>query len=434
MSHQSDTSYCSDDSEDDNTIDPTDIYSMEELVVEQSIFHNLLERINVKIQAKIKSQQAGTSRRGSRRYIERNHEVGHQQLMADYFAEDPIYTDKQFCTRYRMRRPLFLRIVQALGEWSPYFTERKDACSRQGLSPLQKCTAAINILACGSPSSDIEKYIQSGVSTVLECLDQFVEGVIDMFGGEYLRSPTSMDMRRLLQMGETHGFPGMLGSIGCMHWEWQKCPVKWVRHLTHSDHGVVKIILEAVASQDLWIWHAFFGAVGSQSDITLLNQSHLFTDVLKGQGPHVQFTVNRKQYNMGYYLADGIYPEWPVFIKTIPLPQSEKDRLFARYQEGARNDVQRAFRLLESRFPIVRGPTKYFQKETLGKIMQACIILHNMTLEDEKGMASACFDLNRISETSVTPLPDINDGPADCFADLLRRNATICAKSTHNQL
>ena len=49
-------------------------------------------------------------------------------------------------------------------------------------------------------------------------------------------------------------------------------------------------------------------------------------------------------------------------------------------------------------------------------------------------MASACFDSDEISETVVAPLSGINDGPADCFADLLRRNAIICAKSTHNQL
>ncbi|KAM3365542.1 hypothetical protein ACQJBY_015327 [Aegilops geniculata] len=434
MSHQSDTSSCSDDSDDSTTIDPTGIYTMEDLISEQSIFHNLLEQINVKIQAKIKPQQAGASRRGSRKYIVRNREEGHEQLVADYFAEHPTYTDEQFRTRYRMRRPLFLRIVRALGEWSPYFTERRDGLNRQGLTPLQKCTVAIRILALGSPSGVTDKYVEIGFSTVMNCLEQFVDGVINMFGEEYLRSPTSVDMQRLLQMGETRGFPGMLGSIGCMHWEWKKCPVKWVRHLTHSDHGVVNIILEAVASQDLWIWHAFFGVVGSHSDITMLNQSHLFTDVLKGQGPHVQFSINRRQYSMGYYLADGAYPEWPVFIKAMPLPQTEKDRLFAQYQKGARNDVQRAFRLLESRFPIVRGPTKFFQKATLGKIMQVCIILHNMTLEDEQDRASACFDSNEISEKPVAALSNIKYGPTDHFADLLRRNASICANSTDNQL
>jgi hypothetical protein len=30
------------------------------------------------------------------------------------------------------------------------------------------------------------------------------------------------------------------------------------------------IILEAVASQDLWIWHFFFGMAGSHNDINML--------------------------------------------------------------------------------------------------------------------------------------------------------------------
>jgi hypothetical protein len=33
-------------------------------------------------------------------------------------------------------------------------------------------------------------------------------------------------------------------------------------------------MLEAVASLDLWIWHAFFGVAGSNNDINVLDQSH----------------------------------------------------------------------------------------------------------------------------------------------------------------
>jgi hypothetical protein len=51
-----------------------------------------------------------------------------------------------------MGRPLFLKIVAALSEWSPYFTDRLDCVGREGLSPIQKCTAAIKMLAYGTPA------------------------------------------------------------------------------------------------------------------------------------------------------------------------------------------------------------------------------------------------------------------------------------------
>ena len=68
-------------------------------------------------------------------------------------------------------------------------------------------------------------------------------------------------------------------------------------------------MLEAVASQDLWIWHAFFGVAGSNNDINVLNQSNVFNDILEGHVATVQYTINGTPYNMRYYLVDGIYPE-----------------------------------------------------------------------------------------------------------------------------
>ncbi|CAN1267940.1 hypothetical protein LINPERPRIM_LOCUS12970 [Linum perenne] len=109
----------------------------------------------------------------------------------------------------------------------------------------------------------------------------------------------------------------MLGSIDCMHWPWKNCPVDWKGQFTRGDQGVPTIMLEAVASQDLWIWHAFFGVAGSNNDINVLNQSPLFNDVLGGYSPDIQFTVNGTTYTKGYYLADGIYPEWATMVKSF---------------------------------------------------------------------------------------------------------------------
>jgi hypothetical protein len=69
------------------------------------------------------------------------------------------------------------------------------------------------------------------------------------------------------------------------------------------------MILEAVASHDLWIWHAYFGLPGSCNDINVLQRSPVFSAYARGETPPVEFTVNGHAYDMGYYLADGIYPD-----------------------------------------------------------------------------------------------------------------------------
>ncbi|KAK7412592.1 hypothetical protein VNO78_04073 [Psophocarpus tetragonolobus] len=165
-----------------------------------------------------------------------------------------------------MKKPLLLQIVDALSSRYPYLQMRIDATGRQDLSPLQKCTAAIRILAYGSPADSIDEYVRICESTAVECLEAFVTGINEIFGDEYLRKPNNEDINHLLQLGEACGFSSMLGSIDC-----------------------------------------------SNNDINVLNQSYVFNDVLQGQAPLVHFIVNGTQYNMGYYLADGIYPDWATF-------------------------------------------------------------------------------------------------------------------------
>jgi hypothetical protein len=59
--------------------------------------------------------------------------------------------------------------------------------NRPGLTPIQKCTVAIRQLATGSPVDEFDEYIKIGENTLVECLKLFVEGVVAIFGAEYLR-------------------------------------------------------------------------------------------------------------------------------------------------------------------------------------------------------------------------------------------------------
>ena len=112
-----------------------------------------------------------------------------------------------------------MRIVHRLSEDVPLFRQRRDATGRYGLAPLQKCTAAIRLLAYGYAADTVDEYLRLGESTAISCLENFTEGIIQLFGDEYLRRPTPEDLQRLLDIGEKRGFPGMVGSIDCMHWE-----------------------------------------------------------------------------------------------------------------------------------------------------------------------------------------------------------------------
>jgi len=68
------------------------------------------------------------------------------------------------------------------------------------------------------------KKIRIAESSIIESLKRFVEAVVEGFEDEYLRSPNDNDTTRLLALGEERGFPGMLGSIDCMHWKWKNWP------------------------------------------------------------------------------------------------------------------------------------------------------------------------------------------------------------------
>ncbi|XP_048611448.1 uncharacterized protein LOC106393301 [Brassica napus] len=237
-------------------------------------------------------------KKGQRTYIERNREEGHIRLWNDYFSEEPTFPRHLFRRRFRMNKDLFMRIVYRLSEEFRFFQQRRDAIGRD---------------------------------------DNFTEGIIRLFGDEYLRRPTPEDLQRLLDIREKRGFPGMVGSIDC-----------------------------------------------TLNDLNVLDQSPVFDDILEGRAPRVRYVVNGHQYDLAYYLTDGIYPKWSTFIQSISLPQGGKAELFSKVQESTRKDVERAFGVLQARFAIVKNSALLWDKAKIGQIMRACIILHNMMVEDER--------------------------------------------------
>ncbi|XP_021755446.1 uncharacterized protein LOC110720703 [Chenopodium quinoa] len=312
----------------------------------------------------------------------RDREIGHARLFNDYFSDNHVYNTTQFRRRFRMQRPLFLRIMNKVVEDDVYFQQRRDAAGRLGLSPLQKCTAAIRMLAYGMAADAVDAF---------ESVSQPLEFPFNVFvpGSLISSEPSICETLKLMNWPEycikmnCVIFPGIIGSIDCMHWEWKNCPTAWKAQYAGRNKKAT-LILEAVAAQDLWIWHSFFGIPGSCNDLNVLFRSPVFDEVLHGRAPPVNFTVNGHEYNMAYYLADDIYPKWATFVQGITSPQLQKDKMFADHQAAARKDVERAFGVLQARFAIIRKLSLAYDEDILRDIMKACIIMHNMIVEDER--------------------------------------------------
>jgi hypothetical protein len=196
-----------------------------------------------------------------------------------------------------MRRDLFIHIHDAIIAHDMYFIQKRNAVGRLGLSSLQKMTAAIRMLAYGVTADLMDEYIWIGERIAMDSFVHFIKAIILIFYGQYLASLNPNDIARLLAVGESRGFPGMLGSIDCMHWKWKNCPNAWKG--MHSSHiHKPTIILEAVASNDLWIWHTFFGLPGSHNDINVLERSNVFANLAEGRAPPVNYSVNGHDYTM----------------------------------------------------------------------------------------------------------------------------------------
>ncbi|XP_058223075.1 uncharacterized protein LOC131332791 [Rhododendron vialii] len=320
--------------------------------------------------------KSSSSRRSSTQphnFIWHDHLGGHRRVFLDYFNDPPVYSPNIFRRRFRMNQSLFLRIVSEVVAHEPYFVQKRNNAGVLGLSSLVKITTAIRLLAYGIAADAIDEYLRIGESTTLKCLRKFAKAIIEIFSDEYLRSPNNNDIARVLAIGETPGF------LEC-----------WAALIICSRRGrIVQRHGKAVASSDLWIWHAFFGLPGSNNDINVLERSSVFSELAQGRALPINYTVNGNDYTMGYYLADA-------------------------------------------RFAIVRGPARSWSLRTIKDIMKACIILHNMIVEDERD-EYVVQDMDYEQSDKVPPIEVLQEQLPDVM-EFIQWHRHIRDRGAHSQL
>nr|GEW40648.1 hypothetical protein [Tanacetum cinerariifolium] len=144
-----------------------------------------------------------------------------------------------------MNRSLFTRIVRDLSANCRYFQEGCDAVEKAGNSALVECTFVIRQLAYTAVPDSLDEYLQTGEKTSRDCLMHFCNGVIELYGEEYLRRPTQSDVEKLYAFHENkHGFPGKAPEVPFVA---NDVTYKWGYYLTDGIYSEWAVLMKSIS-------------------------------------------------------------------------------------------------------------------------------------------------------------------------------------------
>eukprot|EP00171_Calliarthron_tuberculosum_P004029 IDg4029t1 len=72
--------------------------------------------------------------------------IADDRLFRYYFDDDPFDNDVSFMHRLHVTKPISCTLVRAVCAMDSYFVQKTNCVAVRGLSPLQKCTAAMRML------------------------------------------------------------------------------------------------------------------------------------------------------------------------------------------------------------------------------------------------------------------------------------------------
>ena len=321
--------------------------------------------------------------------VRMDHGRANDNLWTDYIGPDPIFAGREFEVMFRISRSRFQRLMEDMkAARIPFFADQPvDRKGETGASLACRLLLPLKTMAYGVPPHTFRDYFQMSTSLARECCIQFDMAIKRLYQKEYLRIPTTNDLKSICKLHKAvHGVDGMFGSLDCTHAIWKNCPTAWQGSYKGKEKTCT-IVLEALCDYQLWFWHAAFGYAGTMNDSTILNLSPLLESFVDGsfdslERDVVPYDIAGNQFNNLFILVDGIYPQYSRFVKSFKVPVTEREKKFSEWQEACRKDIERAFGVLQGRWQSMQRPFHQLNLDLIGNRVCCCLILHNMCVSD----------------------------------------------------
>ena len=124
---------------------------------------------------------------------------------------------------FRMDYGCFKKMMEHIHKVTDVFSRKTDALSKQGIHPEIKLLACLNVLTSGTSLAQVADRFKFGRQTLNYYFDEFLKQVPKALA-EYAKFPSSAEAKKIERKHrERHKLPGILGSLDCLHWQWDQC-------------------------------------------------------------------------------------------------------------------------------------------------------------------------------------------------------------------
>ena len=295
----------------------------------------------------------------------------------DIHYNDPAIPQEYFRQQLRVNKNTFDIIRNTLGAR----INRENSKFRDCLPPEKVLAMGLYRLAHGNSYSTIAPVFNVGKSTVIEAVQDVVNGLYEIRNDHIKFPETLAEVTTSIEtFANLTDLPNVVGAIDGSHVR-IKAPVDsapgyFSRYQQHD------FIVQAVVNGKKHFLDFACGFPGSMHDGRVLRRSRIFARAERREILTIP-TVNAAGQEIGPYLVgNSAYPLSPWLMKPFPEGTRDRDEIkFNRQLSSAQVKVEFAFGILKNRWRILM---KRFDSSVAFAIWctVACAVLHNICLRN----------------------------------------------------
>ena len=263
---------------------------------------------------------------------------------------------------------MFEDLLKMLGDLTDMQMKRKYVGGKHEIPIDLALLMSLEYLGSRKTVKDLAVKYDVSTSSSIGCFKRCLPGLYQLVK-HLIKWPDKNTLTSTMsELTETYGIPGLVGVVDVAH-------IRVKASQCHHDYymnqkGFLSVILQAVCNHKFQFLHCCTGWPGSVDDISVLNDSDLYQDVLKKQDDFFP--------NGSFLIGDSSYPLYDWLLPSITDMESvtSAHQTYNYAHSLARKLSTRCFSHLRARFPRLRYVDLHDMEEIV-KVILVCCALHN---------------------------------------------------------